>query len=87
MQIIPTTWDWIDTYLTPANPLSTTSALANVRGGVLLLHQLLQETGGDEQLAVAGYYQGLASVRARGMYADTQQYVADVMALAQRFGG
>ncbi len=87
MQIVPTTWDWIDAYLTPANPLGTTDALENVRGGVLLLHQLLQQTGGDEQLAVAGYYQGLASVRDYGMYADTQRYAADVMALAQRFGG
>jgi len=30
---------------------------------------------------------GLASVQAHGMYADTQQYVNNVMALRQRFGG
>ena len=38
-------------------------------------------------MAAAGYYQGLASVRQHGMYSDTQQYVNDVMALQQRFGG
>jgi hypothetical protein len=38
-------------------------------------------------MAAAGYYQGLASVQAHGMYADTQQYVNNVMALRQRFGG
>lgn len=87
MQIVPTTWSWINHYLTPSAPLGTTSASENIRAGVLLLRQLLQMSGGNEELAVAGYYQGLASVDAHGMYASTRQYVADVMALAQRFGG
>lgn len=87
MQIVPGTWDWIDRFLTPSWPLGTASATENIRAGVLLLHQLLQVTGGDEPLAVAGYFQGIASVKARGMYAATRQYVGDVMALEQRFGG
>jgi LysM repeat protein len=87
MQIVPKTWAWIDQFLTPTNPLGTASAAENVRAGALLLHQLLGLTGGNEQLAVAGYYQGLASVRRYGMYTDTQHYVANVMALAQQFGG
>ena len=41
-----------------------TSALDNVRGGVLLLRSLLDQTGGNASLAAAGYYQGLQSVRA-----------------------
>ena len=85
MQIVPTTWTWIDQYLTPSDPLGSASAAENIRAGVLLLHELLQLTGGNEPLAVAGYYQGLASVEKHGMYADTRQYVADVLALAQRF--
>ncbi len=87
MQIVPGTWDWIDRYLTPSAPLGTESASENIRAGVLMLHELLAETGGDESLAVAGYYQGIASVEAQGMYPDTQHYVADVLALQQRFGG
>lgn len=86
MQIVPTTWAWIDRYLTPADPLGTVSATENVRAGVLLLHQLLQVTGGNETLAVAGYFQGLSSVKRFGMFRSTRRYVADVMALAQRFG-
>jgi soluble lytic murein transglycosylase-like protein len=86
MQIVPNTWTWIDRYLTPDEPLGTASAAENVRAGVLLLHQLLGLTGGDERLAVAGYFQGLASVKRFGMYASTRRYVADVIALAQRFG-
>jgi hypothetical protein len=48
---------------------------------------LLQDTGGDENAAIAGYYQGLSSVRSRGLYDDTQRYVANVQALRSRFGG
>jgi hypothetical protein len=54
---------------------------------VLLLHQLLSDTGGDSALAAAGYYQGLASVRQSGMYASTQSYVNDVLSLEDQFGG
>jgi N-acetylmuramoyl-L-alanine amidase len=86
MQIVPTTWSWIDRFLTPTDPLETASASENIRAGVLLLHQLLGLTAGDEPLAVAGYFQGLASVRRFGMYPSTRRYVADVMALAARFG-
>jgi soluble lytic murein transglycosylase-like protein len=85
MQIVPSTWSWIDQYLTPSDPLAPASAAENVRGGVLLLHELLEVTGGNEALAVASYYQGLSSVRKHGLYPDTQQYVADVLALAGRF--
>ncbi len=88
MQIEPGTWNYIGQNLASGPPpLSPASAQDNVRAGVLLLRSLLDQTGGDPALAAAGYYQGLDSVRARGMYSDTQQYVNDVMALRQRFGG
>jgi LysM repeat protein len=87
MQILPGTWEWIQRTLTPSAPLATASAADNVRGGVLLLHSLLNSTGGDPALAAAGYYQGLSSVRHNGLFRDTQQYVNSVMALRQRFGG
>ncbi len=88
MQILPGTWDWIQQTLTPgASPLAPASALDNVRGGVLLLHSLLNSTGGNPALAAAGYYQGLPSVQRYGVYPSTQQYVNNVMSLAHRFGG
>jgi LysM repeat protein len=86
MQIEPGTWNYIQNNL-GARTLAPGSATDNVRGGVLLLRSLLDQTGGDPTMAAAGYYQGLASVQAHGMYADTQQYVNNVMALRQRFGG
>ena len=86
MQILPGTWQWINSSLAPA-PLSPSSAADNVRGGVLLLHSLLSATGGNAAMAAAGYYQGLPSVLQHGLYPDTQQYVNDVMSLASLFGG
>ena len=87
MQILPGTWQYIQSDLNPGAPLAPASAADNVRGGVLLLHSLLTATGGDPALAAAGYYQGLPSVQQNGMYPDTQQYVQDVMSLEQQFGG
>ena len=87
MQILPGTWQYIQSDLNPGPPLAPASATDNVRGGVLLLHSLLTATGGDPALAAAGYYQGLPSVQQNGMYPDTQQYVHDVTSLEQQFGG
>jgi len=88
MQILPGTWQWIQHSLdTGGPPLAPASAADNVRGGVLMLHSLLGATGGDHALAAAGYYQGLPSVQQNGLYPSTQQYVNDVLALEQQFGG
>jgi LysM repeat protein len=87
MQILPKTWSWIERSLDTGTPLAPASALDNVRGGVLLLRSLLIATDGNMALAAAGYIQGLASVRTRGMYPVTRQYVSDVLALRQMFGG
>jgi LysM repeat protein len=87
MQITPGTWDWINRELAGPTPLASASAAANIRGGVLLLHDLLNETGGDPGLAAAGYYQGISSVRKDGEIPSTEAYVANVLALQQRFGG
>jgi soluble lytic murein transglycosylase-like protein len=87
MQILPETWNWIGKTLAGPTPLAPASAASNVRGGVLLLHSLLNETGGDSALAAAGYYQGLSSVLQEGQAPDTEQYVGNVLALRQQFGG
>jgi soluble lytic murein transglycosylase-like protein len=86
MQVMPGTWDWVNRHLA-TTPLDPQSATDNVRAGSLYLAQLLRETGGDRRLAAAGYYQGLSSVRSRGMFDDTKRYVDNVLALSARFGG
>ena len=86
MQVMPGTWSWIQRNLAQG-PLDPTSVNDNVKAGVLYLHQLLNDSGGDPRMAIAGYYQGLGSVRKIGMLPSTQRYVANVMALRSRFGG
>jgi LysM repeat protein len=88
MQILPETWSWINENLASSgSPLEPNSATSNVRGGVLLLHSLLESTGNNPALAAAGYYQGLPSVREEGQLPETQQYVESVLALQQQYGG
>jgi N-acetylmuramoyl-L-alanine amidase len=86
MQVTPGTWQWVQQNLA-SSPLDPSSSSDNVKAGVLYLRQLLRDTGGDPAQAAAAYYQGLGSLRARGMLPGTRQYVANVMALRRRFGG
>jgi len=86
MQVMPDTFDYVDNVL-GAGPQDPSSPQQNITAGVLYLRQLLREFGFDQRTAVAAYYQGAASVRQRGMFADTEQYVANVMALKARYGG
>jgi LysM repeat protein len=85
MQIMPGTWEWIQQNLAHG-PLDPNSPYDNVHAGVMYLQNLLNTTG-DESAAIAAYYQGLGSVQSRGLFDDTQQYVANVQALRSRFGG
>jgi soluble lytic murein transglycosylase-like protein len=85
MQVMPGTWAWVQANLA-SGPLNPSSAEDNVRAGSLYLARLLRETGGDMRLAAAAYYQGLSSIRSRGMFDDTKRYVDNVMMLSARFG-
>ena len=86
MQILPSTWSWIGENLV-SSPLAPASATSNVRGGVLLLRSLLESSGGNTEQALAGYYQGLPSVREEGELPETEQYVESVLANRRLFGG
>jgi LysM repeat protein len=82
MQIIPSTGTWISGVV--GRRLDLLDPSDNVTAGVVLLRILTQEAG--ERKGVAGYYQGLRSVRQNGMYADTKRYVRSVLALKRHFG-
>ena len=86
MQVMPGTWDYVQRNLA-TRPLDPNSATDNVTAGVLYLKSLLNQTGGDENAAIAAYYQGLGALRSRGVFNDTARYVANVQALRSRFGG
>jgi LysM repeat protein len=81
MQVLPSSGAWagelIDRHLDLLDPED------NVTAGIVLLATLTRHA--DEQTALAGYYQGLSSVRRHGMFADTRRYVATVRTLKMRF--
>ncbi len=82
MQLMPGTAAWLGPTLL-GRGIDTSVIEDNVEGGVAYLGWLLRKTG-DTATAVAAYYQGLASVRARGMIPETRRYVANVLALVGR---
>ncbi|HEX2700226.1 MAG TPA: transglycosylase SLT domain-containing protein [Acidimicrobiales bacterium] len=57
----------------------------NIRMSARFLAYLLHQNGGDAVLALSSYYQGLASVRRQGALPETRHYVANVLALRQKF--
>jgi N-acetylmuramoyl-L-alanine amidase len=82
MQVMPGTGEWVSRYLAKRR-LDLRKVEDNIHAGVLYLRQLLR-IANSESMALAGYYQGLASVRKRGMYTDTQRYVKNILALRAR---
>jgi len=82
MQVIPDAGDWASGLV--GRKLNLLNPQDNVTAGVAIIRALLQ-TSKTEDLAIAGYYQGLSSVRKNGMYPDTKRYVANVMYLKKRF--
>jgi hypothetical protein len=77
MQVLPTTGRWMSAYV--GRPLRLHRLRDNAAAGVMLLRVLRDQA--PLRRAVAGYYQGLAGVRAHGMYPDTRRYVRNVLAL------
>jgi LysM repeat protein len=86
LQLMPDTVEFVSRillrqrqYLDPHDPV------ANIRMGTRFLRYLLDRTGGDVDVALASYYQGLRSVRERGVFPETHRFVANVKALRPRF--
>jgi len=68
------------------NPLlSAANTSDNIEMAAAYLHQLLGQTSGNQGLALAGYYQGLSSVRQRGLLPSTALYVHGVLATTTLF--
>jgi LysM repeat protein len=75
MQIMPGTAQWLEQNVFGYELNEEYSAYDNIKMGVKYIQLLLESTGGDERLAVASYYQGLAPTYAGVFYPDTQDYV------------
>lgn len=81
MQVIPSSGEWASQLA--GRRLDLLDTQDNITAGVVIL-RALRVSSGSVQEAIAGYYQGLHSVRTQGVFADTKQYVAAVLAHAQR---
>lgn len=81
MQCLPSTGRWMSGVV--GRQLNLLQARDNITCGVALL-RTLGRAADNEREVIAAYYQGLASVRSRGMYDDTKRYVANVLAHKRR---
>jgi soluble lytic murein transglycosylase-like protein len=79
MQLLPETWEFVDTVL--LGERTPRDYRGNVRAGVRYLRWQLDEFGGNVRLALAGWYQGARAVRERGLYGETKEFVRIVLAL------
>jgi LysM repeat protein len=82
MQIMPANAGWVSSLA--GRTLDLRNTTDNVTAGVAMLRWLLQNAA-SQDIAIAGYYQGLYGVQAYGMYPDTKAYVAQVKARMAKF--
>ena len=82
MQLIPSSGEWAS--LLVGRHLNLLDPDDNVTAGVAMLRQLVRSSA-DLPTAIAGYYQGSASVRRNGLFADTRIYVANIQTHMLRF--
>jgi LysM repeat protein len=82
-QIMPDTTAWMRDILI-REPLDPSDPNDNIRMSARYLRWLLDRSGGDARIALAGYYQGPASVDRSGLYAVTEAYVTNVLSFRDR---
>ncbi|MBA3348621.1 MAG: peptidoglycan-binding protein [Actinobacteria bacterium] len=82
MQVMPPTWEFVETVLLGKKMPQTTTG--NITVGIVFLRHLLREFGGDERLALAAYYQGPQAVRDHGLFKETVTYVEAIRSLKGR---
>ncbi|HEX7131841.1 MAG TPA: transglycosylase SLT domain-containing protein [Iamia sp.] len=81
-QLMPDTVDHMEMLI--GVDLDQYSAEDNIRMAARFLRFLLQRYGSESE-ALAAYYQGPSSIERNGTYAETDRYVANVLALRSRF--
>lgn len=82
MQVIPAAGDWASGLV--GRQLNLLDPQDNVTAGVAIIRALLKGAP-NEDLAIAGYYQGQYSVSVHGMFSDTVNYVAGVKSKRELF--
>ena len=81
MQIMPISGTWGSQLA--GRTLNLYKVEDNITAGVLIL-RALQSSAESKEQAIGAYYQGLYSIRSRGMFTDTKAYVTSVLAIYDR---
>src|SRR5205807_4126252 len=79
-QLMPETSAFVDQVLLHA-PLDPKKPEDNIRMSTRFLRFLLDQTGGKAEVAVAAYYEGLATVRRGRIFGETKRCGAGVLAV------
>lgn len=82
MQVIPAAGEWASGLV--GGKLNLLVPQDNVTAGIAIIRALVKDAP-NEDLAIAGYYQGQYSVSVNGMFSDTLNYVAGVQAKRNSF--
>lgn len=85
MQMTPTTAQWLEQAVFGFALNEDVSVLDNIKMGARYLRLLLDATGGDEDKAIASYYQGYGATLAGKMYEETKQYVQSVRSVQANY--
>ena len=83
-QLLPATAEWVAEDLIGIPSLDPNNPDDNIRMSARFLLWLIGYLG-SEDAALAGYYQGPGSVTIRGLYNETQAYIANVQGARWRF--
>ena len=83
-QLLPATADWVAEDLIGIPSLDPNNPDDNIRMSARFLLWLIGYLGSENE-ALAGYYQGPGSVTIRGLYEETQVYIANVQGARWRF--
>jgi len=84
-QVLPSTAAWALEWLAPHATDWETDPYHNADMGAAILRHWYRLSDGDLEMALAAYYQGWHSVETVGVFKETKQYVANVLALRAQF--
>jgi soluble lytic murein transglycosylase-like protein len=85
MQLTPSTAQWLEQAVIGSSLNEDVSVVDNIRMGARYLRLLLDATGGDEDKAIASYYQGFGATAAGKMYEETKAYVQAVRSVQANY--
>lgn len=86
-QLMPGTSVWVAERFIGRPDLDPAVPEDNIRISARYLRYLLDRSGGDVEIALAGYFQGPNSVNRDGVLDISEGYVANVLELSRRFAG